>query len=499
MLTKTQFIHGCQCHLRLWLEARRPDLAELPDPVASAQLAQGRAVGELARRRYPGARLVAAGPGRIPEALAETGALVQDPDVPGLFEGAFEHQGTRVRADVLTRVPGGWRLTEVKAASACKAGHDLDLALQAWVLRGAGLPVREAGVLTLDPDYVYDGVSLDPDRLFRDHDRSEAVEALAPGIEGLVAAQQAILAAQAPPAVSPGPHCLEPGLCPFHAHCARGRREPEHPLSDLPRFPRWKQAQLEAAGITSLEQLPEGLPLTRFQARVRDCAVAGRPWVSPRLRAALEAFRAPIRYLDFETYSPAIPRYRGMRPFQRVPFQWSCHHEDREGGLHHAEFLPEDGDDPRERFARALLADLGTEGSICVYSEFEASVVRELAAQLPGLARALLALTPRFVDLLHLLRSHYYHPAFHGSYAIKRVLPVLVPGLDYQGLAIRRGDAASQAFLDLIGSRDPARRAALHRDLLAYCGLDTLAMVKVRRALAAIAEQDGPEDAARAS
>jgi len=61
-----------------------------------------------------------------------------------------------------------------------------------------------------------------------------------------------------------------------------------------------------------------------------------------------------------------------------------------------------------------------------------------------------------------------------------------VPGLDYGALAIRQGDVASQAFLELVQTGDPARRAGLHRDLLAYCCLDTLAMVKVRQALAAV-------------
>ena len=40
------------------------------------------------------------------------------------------------------------------------------MAIQLWVLRGAGLDVREATVLTLNREYVYDGVRLDLDALF---------------------------------------------------------------------------------------------------------------------------------------------------------------------------------------------------------------------------------------------------------------------------------------------------------------------------------------------
>jgi len=55
-------------------------------------------------------------------------------------------------------------------------------------------------------------------------------------------------------------------------------------------------------------------------------------------------------------------------------------------------------------------------------------------------------LTERLVDLLRIIQDGYYHPDFGGSFSIKVVLPVLVPELRYDGLAIGNGDTAVARF-----------------------------------------------------
>ncbi|WP_368655824.1 DUF2779 domain-containing protein [Methylomagnum ishizawai] len=88
----------------------------------------------------------------------------------------------------------------------------------------------------------------------------------------------------------------------------------------------------------------------------------------------------------------------------------------------------------------------------------------------------------RIVDLLPIARQHYYHPEQHGSWSIKAVLPTIAPEMAYEGMEVADGQMAQAAFQEIL---DPAttedRRQALRRALLDYCGLDTLAMVKVAR------------------
>ena len=137
-LSKSRFIAGSQCHLRLWNDTHRPDLAAPVDDVAQFIFDTGHEVGELACKRYPGGRDVTADYLHFDDAIAETKQLM-DGDASALFEAAFEHGGVVARADVLERLPGGgWRMIEVKSTTRVKDLFILDAAIQLWILRGAG-------------------------------------------------------------------------------------------------------------------------------------------------------------------------------------------------------------------------------------------------------------------------------------------------------------------------------------------------------------------------
>lgn len=66
-----------------------------------------------------------------------------------------------------------------------------------------------------------------------------------------------------------------------------------------------------------------------------------------------------------------------------------------------------------------------------------------------------------------------------GSYSIKYVLPALIPELSYKDLEINEGGLASVAFESLYYETDLMRIAEIRNNLLQYCKLDTLAMVKI--------------------
>jgi len=483
-LSKSRYLSGRQCRLRLWYECHRRDLATPPDEAQRARFEAGHEVGAVARRRYPGGRLVAAGPGQVDAAVAETARLLADRSVPAVYEAALLHRGVLVRVDVLARADGGgYDLVEVKSSTRLKDVHLPDVAVQAWVLRGAGVPLARAGVLTLDRDYVHAGGEPDVGRLFRFHDCSEAAAARAGEVEEEVRAFHETLAAGSAPEIAPGPHCFDPYECPYHAHCTRGMELPEHPLDELPSLGSARREALEAMGVTEVAGIPDGSDLSALQATVHACVREGREHVGPGLGPALRAVEPPLAYLDFETAAPAIPRYAGTRPYDAVPFQFSLHREDAAGGLAHHEYLHGDGSDPRRPLAEALLDAAGAHGSVCTYTGYEARVVRDLADALPDLRAGLEALAGRLWDLHAVIRAHYYHPQLHGSFSIKRVLPVLVGDPGYADLEIADGAMAALAWERMLAGADPAARARLAGALRAYCARDSLALARVRRAL----------------
>ena len=93
----------------------------------------------------------------------------------------------------------------------------------------------------------------------------------------------------------------------------------------------------------------------------------------------------------------------------------------------------------------------------------------------------------RLFDLLPVIRNGYYHPDFRGSFSIKNVLPVLVPGSGYGDLAISDGRTAAVRYAQALKSEDVLERQRTFDDLRAYCARDTLAMIKLRAALTALA------------
>ena len=164
-----------------------------------------------------------------------------------------------------------------------------------------------------------------------------------------------------------------------------------------------------------------------------------------------------------------MPIWAGTRPYQQVPFQWSCHVEHADGRLDHHDFLDASGADPRQECARQL-ADLmgGLGGCVLVYFQpFEEMRLRELARDLPHLATGIQRVIAKLRDLLPIVRAHYYHPDQQGSYSIKALLPTVVPELDYAALEeVRDGGGAQRAYLELIdATTEEGRRASLRSNL----------------------------------
>ena len=230
-----------------------------------------------------------------------------------------------------------------------------------------------------------------------------------------------------------------------------------------------------------IRDVPDDFELTEIQRRAATCVQTGEPWFSPELGEVLGGLTYPLYFGDFESVNPAVPRFPGMRPYDQLPFQWSVHVVRQPGAeSEHYEFLATDASDPRREFISSLCAALGESGSILVYSSFESQRLSELRGWLPEFGDCIMAIQARLFDLLPVVREHTYHPSYAGSYSIKSVLPALVPEMTYYGMEVSNGQSAGLAWESLVrGSLDNSERDRLMKALLAYCGQDTLALVRL--------------------
>jgi hypothetical protein len=477
-LSKTKLLSLTQCRRKLWLETYSPELAPEPSADKAALLATGNVVGEIARTLYGrGAGHIVSFERGLRAAIDATRALVAAGGREPIFEATFDHDGVSVRIDVLDRSEPRPKLIEVKSSVRVKDHYLDDCAIQAWALMQNGLEPREVAVATLNPEFVYAG-DRRYDGLLVETDVTAEVRKRLAGVAELVTAARGTLAALDEPAIEVGMHCGAPYECDFYEHCAP-------PSGQYPVFAlggkKEKLFELLHSGYRDLREVPEPQLETDSQRRIWQQSRLERAYVGAELRSLARGLAFPRYYLDFETVGPAVPIFAGTRPFEALPFQWSCHVEPSLGKLEHAEFLDLGAEPPMRTLAESLIARLGTTGPIVVYTPYERRVIGELAARYPELAGRLSALADRIVDLHPATRRHYYHPAMLGSWSIKAVLPTIAPDLSYASLGeVRDGLAAQNAYLEAIDAKTPeTRRAALRRSLLDYCRQDTLALARL--------------------
>ena len=471
-LSKSRILAHRQCPRRLWLQVHRP---ELWPQEASAWMAAGTQAGEVARDLFPGGVLIE--PGDLRQALAETVTRLSEPPRP-LFEATVQADGVLVRADLLLPAASGWRMAEVKSSTSVKDYHYHDVAVQAWVVRQAEVPVTRVEVAHIDSGFVYPG-SGDYRGLFRHVDVTEVMSDLEPEVPGWIAEARATLQGE-DPRTPPGKHCHDPFDCPFLEVCAPAPGPAVFPPETLPYGGTVARA-LRAEGYSDLRDVPPGRLTQPRHVRVWQVTRDNTPFLDPEAGRQIAALGWPRYFLDFETIQFAVPIWAGTRPYQQIPFQWSCHVEGVSGGLSHHAFLAEGTGDPRLEFVQTLLAVLGTRGPILVYhAGFERTRMAELADAFPEHAQALRAAMERLFDLLPVARAHYYHPEMRGSWSIKAVLPTIAPDLAYSDLEVADGGMAQEAFAELLTPDTPdTRRTQLREALLRYCERDTLAMVRL--------------------
>jgi len=478
-LSKSRFVAGLQCPKRLYLEVHTPEGFEAVDGGSNLQIINGYAVGEMACQLYPGV-MVEYDLG-LSAAILETTRLVADATVQRIHEATFSFEGVLVRVDILERTATGWHLIEVKGATSVKDYYYNDAAIQAWVLQGCGLKLDSVQLMHVNNKFTYAGDG-DYEGLLKSQDITEQVVSLLPTIAATKQTFVHMLDGGVP-AIAMGSHCTSPYECEFIAHC-QPKDLPEFPISILPGSREKQQQTLRNEGYEDIRDIPDGVLTNQKHLRVWRVTRSGEEEVDAKALAELNELPWPRYYIDFETIGLAVPRWEGLRPYMQTPFQWSCHIHQQDGSMKHVEFLDVTGNDPRRTCAEALVKHIGEEGMLIAYNApFEKGVIRGLAGMFPDLSDALLEMNERFFDLLPITRNAYYHPSQHGSWSIKAVLPALVPELRYSDLeGVQNGGDAQLAWIQAERA-DADKQRKIANQLLEYCKLDTLAMVKIMDAL----------------
>jgi hypothetical protein len=254
-----------------------------------------------------------------------------------------------------------------------------------------------------------------------------------------------------------------------------------------------------------------------------------KEWISDELHSVLNEYQYPLHFIDFETYTGALPFHQGMRPYELIAFQWSCHTIPYKGAAPiHSEWIETEGKFPNFAFAESLMKQIGISGTPFMWATHENTVLRTILNQMEifGYTNAalndwLLGITSdkslerkgRLVDMNDLTKKYYFHPFMKGRTSIKKVLPAIwnnnpklhqviffkdYSAIDFEGGiidpydtlrpdttqideedAVAGGTEAMRAFqrIRFDDSLSLDQKKEIKRQLLEYCKLDTMAMV----------------------
>ena len=483
--SKSKLMALRQCPKRLWLELHRPDLLENSD-ATQRSFQVGHQVGDIARLLYDSegtGNLIDVGTEGFNPALTRTLDLLEGSNP--IFEAGFAAGGALSFADVMLPVVVNgqkkWRMVEVKSTTEVKGNHLDDVAVQAFVARSAGVPLHSISLAHIDTSWIYQGNG-NYQGLLTETDLSEEAFSRSEEVKGWISQAQQIASTEAEPSMAVGNQCSTPYECGFTEHCWANEPVAEHPIHWLPYASKQKIDLLVGMGISELCDVPDEL-LTERQQRVKSNTVNNSVYFDADGSASeLAECGWPAYFMDFESTQFAVPIWKGCRPYQQDVFQFSVHKLDETGQLHHVEFIDLSGNDPSRPFSEALISASGDVGPVYVYNAgYENGRIRHLAEVHPDLRDALLAITERVVDLMPIAKNYYYHPSQQGSWSIKKVLPAMVPELSYEDLdGVADGGMAMEAYQEAISPDcSEKRKSEIRQELLAYCKLDTYAMVRL--------------------
>lgn len=446
-ISKSKYLAGLQCPKLLWHYYNAKDKIPPVDEATMHLFNEGHMVGSLAKQLFPEG-IEIAWLDSFGETIRKTKEALEKKKP--LFEAGFEYKGCFTRADILLPVRCGmWDIVEVKSTTDIQNVNIYDLSFQKYVYENAGLKIRKCYLMHVNKKYVKRG-SIDVKKLFKEKDVTSSVAEEFRNVEENICRMTEVIHQKNCPRKNIGHHCFSPYSCFLYEIC-----------SSLFNLTGKQQKQINA--VRQNEEFVDKGEIKRF----------------------LNSIKYPVYYMDFETFSSAVPVFDCICPYQQVPFQFSIHLEETPGEeLIHFSFLADGGVDPRPEFMKKLKEIIGSEGSIIVYNApFEKGVLESCASILPEYKIWVKEIKERIVDLYTPFRSfHYYHPAQNGSTSLKYVLPA-VTGKSYEEIKIKDGEAASRKYYTVTFTEDSNKRGEVRKYLEEYCALDTSGMADIIKKL----------------
>lgn len=491
-LSKSNYVSFCQCPKLLWLNRNKPE-EQIVSEFDLATMESGILVGKVAQDYFENSVDVTVNKNNKPDLLKmiENTRNEISKGTTAICEASFEYDNLFCSVDILKKEKNGWAIYEVKSSTYdTKVDKKVelyfeDIAFQKYILKNCGINITKTYLMRINKDYVFDGI-LDVHKLFVVSDVTEKVLKIEENIFYNLNEAKKVFNQKQEPDVDLSVNCNSPFKCGFWKYCSNHLPDPS--VFDIYNLYFKDKIKFYENGLISYTDLKASNVITNsIQLRQIDYNLNNKGTYinKAKIYAFLDTLSYPLYFLDFETVMPIVPKYVGSKPYDQIPFQYSLHYIEHEGGkIKHKEFLADAKKDPRETLAKRLCQDIPE--NVCVlayYKSFECSRIKELAEQFPELKSHLLNIESNVKDLLDPFKNgYYYNKDMGGSFSIKSVLPAIFPNdpeLNYDNLQQVQNGTDAMTIFSKLEEMKPDEQKIARENLLKYCKLDTYAMVKI--------------------
>ena len=490
-LSKSLYVRGLQCPKSLWLKKYKPDVLEQnTDP---AIFETGNMVGELACKLFSGGKRIEFDGSSFDEKIAQTKNFIKNGE-KAIYEATFCFDEILVMVDILQVVDGKLIINEVKSSTSLSDVYIDDASIQYYVISSLGYDIGRINVIHLNNQYIR-GEKLELDKLFVIKDVTNRIVSMQSKVAENIKKLKRTIGDDVEPNLDIGAHCFKPYECDGVNHCWREQRNIPDGTSvfNIAKINKKKATKIYQDGIVNIAGIKDIDAFNTNQQIQIKAQINGEEFIDKvAIREFLDTLSYPLYHLDFETFQQAVPEFVGLRPYEQIPFQFSIHKEDGKGNLEHFEFLAEVGADPRYELALNLIKFIPQNACVLAYhASFEKGVIQNLATLFPQLSSYLMNIHGNIKDLeIPFVKKFYYHPKMCGSSSIKKVLPAIVPSFEsaYSSLDLIHNGGEAMSQYAKLKHKTKDEQDMIRKALLAYCKLDTLAMVKVLEKLREVAK-----------
>jgi DNA polymerase III epsilon subunit-like protein len=480
ILTKTKITSGLQCQKKLWFDCHNPIKKD------NFLFHLGNRFGAVVRKYYGNGVDLSHNIYDIDLALSDTAKAIKDEKVNVIYEGAFLHSNTLVRADVLLRKNDGWELLEAKSSTKLKDEHVNDIAIQSYIIKSSGVKLNNVKLIHIDNEFIYQGDG-NYKNLIEENDLTEAILFSEKLVQAYIEKLKPICDKNsAVPKIEIGEHCKKPYECIYKERCeSLLPKSNKTSISILPIEGSKLEKKYKARNINYLEDIPAAELTKDIYRTIQDCHKKNITWVSDEISEVLKKYEFPFYFMDFETINQGVPIIKNTRAYYQLPFQWSVHRwnsidkeiENKEG----KSFIDFDDQNIERKFIESLLENIGDKGTIFAHNATtEKTVLKKIAEKenFKDLSDQINKIILRVVDTLDIVRKNFYSPIFKGDYGLKKVIKAIPSDINYEEDGNIGGGADAQMawFICTDPKTSKEEKNKQIKLLLEYCTKDTLAL-----------------------